>query len=231
MGCRWSGLCPNERHSLASFDQPVLVTRRARDLDVAVEALIDTATGLLSADGHRLSQATLDRAADTLRVAGLQDDAREIVSRGCLERELRHIGLGLGVDAGSASAPPAGATQPRSGSARREGQPAAGQTHKGARRRSAEKADDDTRAAESVERAERAERAAREQARRRAQAAERAARRELASADRARHAAERRHQQAVEALRQAGDELALARERQQAAFDAHRRAEQELATP
>lgn len=71
----------------------------------AVDELTDAARGLLSTEGHELTQTTLDRVSDTLHAAALDEDARGQVRDGCLERELRHVGLGaLGE---LAAAPPA----------------------------------------------------------------------------------------------------------------------------
>ncbi|MEA2148192.1 MAG: hypothetical protein QOD69_22 [Solirubrobacteraceae bacterium] len=58
----------------------------------AVDALVDAARGLLS----DASPATLDRVADTLHAAALDEESRAAVRGGRLERELRHAGLGLG---------------------------------------------------------------------------------------------------------------------------------------
>ena len=71
----------------------------------AVDELTEAARGLLSTEGHELTQTTLDRVSDTLHAAALDEDARGQVRDGCLERELRHVGLGaLGE---LAAAPPA----------------------------------------------------------------------------------------------------------------------------
>jgi hypothetical protein len=75
----------------------------ARERD-AVGALAEHARGLLSSDGHELTPAALDRVSETLHAAALDEDARAQVKDGCLERELRHVGLG-GLDA-AAPAPP-----------------------------------------------------------------------------------------------------------------------------
>jgi hypothetical protein len=60
----------------------------------AVDELTEAARGLLSSEGHELGSATLDRVSDTLHAGALDDDARTQVQDGCLERELRHVGLG-----------------------------------------------------------------------------------------------------------------------------------------
>jgi hypothetical protein len=62
----------------------------------AVDKLVEAARGLLSADGHELTQATLERVSETLHAAALDERARAQVEDGCLERELRHVGLGAG---------------------------------------------------------------------------------------------------------------------------------------
>jgi hypothetical protein len=92
----------------------------------AVEALVEAARGLLTSDGHELSPAIIDRVADTLNAAALEDGAREQVRHGQLERELRHVGLGaagLSVAVASPPAKPAGtraeAPEPDRAAARR----------------------------------------------------------------------------------------------------------------
>jgi hypothetical protein len=61
----------------------------------AVGALTGAARGLLTSDGHELSQTIIDRLADTLNALALDDEARAQVQDGRLERELRHVGLGV----------------------------------------------------------------------------------------------------------------------------------------
>jgi hypothetical protein len=71
--------------------------RRASDRERdAVQQLTSTARGLLTSDGHELSGAMLERVGETLHAAALDEDARAKVADGCLERELRHVGLGGG---------------------------------------------------------------------------------------------------------------------------------------
>ncbi len=70
----------------------------------AVDELVERAGGLLSAAGAELSTARLEQVRETLHAAALDEHARTQVRGGCLERELRHVGLGsLG---GGAGAPP-----------------------------------------------------------------------------------------------------------------------------
>jgi hypothetical protein len=96
----------------------------------AVETLIGAARGLLSTNGHELSEAVIERVADTLHAAALDDDARKEVQRATLVRELRHVGLGLA--GGTPAARPARRRAPNEkAKARRQAQA----TESGARRR------------------------------------------------------------------------------------------------
>jgi hypothetical protein len=61
----------------------------------AVESLTKLARGLLTTEGHELSPTIIDRVNETLQAAALDDDARALVREGRLERELRHVGLGV----------------------------------------------------------------------------------------------------------------------------------------
>lgn len=72
-------------------DELRAATAREREL---VEQLSTTAGGLLSSEGAEPSATTLGRVTDTLHAAALAAEAREAVRSGCLERELRHVGLG-----------------------------------------------------------------------------------------------------------------------------------------
>jgi hypothetical protein len=173
----------------------------------AVAALVDTAGGLLSSGGHELSEATLDRVTETLHATALDDDARRMAGQGRLERELRHVGLGVSAGSVSASAPPKRAarspTAPKpTAEARRAARQAAKATEEAARQR--------------------------QQARRQAQSAEREAQREVDRTDRALRAATQHHDRAVDALRRADEELAEARAQAEAAADARRRVKQQL---
>jgi hypothetical protein len=60
----------------------------------AVDELAARARGLLSSDGHELTPARLEQVSETLHAAALETDARSRIAEGCLERELRHVGLG-----------------------------------------------------------------------------------------------------------------------------------------
>ncbi len=79
----------------------------------AVDELVDAAHGLLSSEGHELSAAVVERVAGTLHAAALSEDAREQVREGQLERELRHIGLGLGEEADPFAVAPPAPSRPR----------------------------------------------------------------------------------------------------------------------
>jgi hypothetical protein len=68
-------------------------THRQRE---SVRALLETAEGLLDSDGQGVSSATIDRVGETLRAAANDQDARKQVVGGCLTRELRFVGVGIG---------------------------------------------------------------------------------------------------------------------------------------
>ncbi len=178
---------------------------------VAVDALVIAARGLLTSDGHELSASVIDRVAETMHAAALDDDARATVRQGRLERELRHVGFG--VDAGGAA--PA---------LRRRGKP------KAHRPETAVDAPGEPEHGEAqrMARAEaEAERVQRERAKA-ARANESRTRRLAADAQGAARAAQERRERAALALRDADAALAQARAQAEAANDAHRRAQEEL---
>jgi hypothetical protein len=198
--------------------------RSAADAErAAVDALVTTARGLLSSGGHELSAATVERVAETLHAAALDDEARGQVSEGRLVRELRHVGLGGGLG-GAIATPPA-----QRGSGR------AGSTSPAAPTRDTD-AETDTdpaaerRAAKERKAAEAAERREREEARKQARATERDAARELDRAQRAVRAARERQTSAAEALRQADAGVIEAEATVEAAQAAHRQAAKTLDT-
>jgi hypothetical protein len=151
----------------------------------AVEALTHAAGGLLSTDGHELSATIIERVADTLHAAALDDDARGQVQGGRLERELRHVGLGMAAGA-LGGAPPPGRTSSRARTA-----PAASPAKPA-----------------KSEQAVRAAAEERARARATARAAEREARRRLERAVRAAQAARERRDKAAQALEEAQEALA-----------------------
>jgi hypothetical protein len=79
-------------------------THRQRD---AVRELLAATEGLLSSDGHGVSQPTVDRVGETLRAAANDEDARAQVAGGCLTREMQFVGIGNG-----GLAPPSAETEP-----------------------------------------------------------------------------------------------------------------------
>jgi hypothetical protein len=113
---------------------------------VAVQQLTSTARGLLTSEGHELSATMLERVGETLHAAALDPDARAQVADGCLERELRHVGLG-------AAAPPrkrstAGAKPDRRAERKREERAKAARKAAADAARAAERAARELRAAE-----------------------------------------------------------------------------------
>jgi hypothetical protein len=158
----------------------------------AVERLVEAARGLLNADGHELTPATLERVSETLHAAALDEQARSQVEDGCLQRELRHIGLG----AGGELAEPRSDTAPK----KRDDRGAAkGQADARKAQAAARKAEADTRRA-----AERAERELDRAQARRDEAAAALADAEQALADNRSRAdgAAREHERAQQALDQ-----------------------------
>jgi hypothetical protein len=166
----------------------------------SVDALVTAARGLLTGEGHELSETIIDRVADTIHAAALDDEARAKVREGRLERELRHVGLGI--DAGAA--PPLVTADRRT--------PARDTPAQDRGRRS------------DVGRAERE----RTHARNAARAAEADARRLADRAVKAVQVAQERRERAAQALRDAEDSLVTARADAEAAAGVHRRAQQGL---
>jgi hypothetical protein len=196
----------------------------------AVDELVQAARGLLSSDGHELSPAVVERVADTLHAAALDEGAREHVRGGRLERELRHVGLGLGEAADPfAIAPPA----PR----QRAAKPAAGADAPApakppAPRKPKPPPADERRAAREQAKHQREERQRRErehaEARKAARSAEVAAKRRAERAGHALKAAQERRARAAQALGQADEALAAAESEAQEAAAAHAAAQAAL---
>ena len=194
----------------------------------AVDELVGAARGLLSSAGEELSDSTAERVAETLHAAALEPGAREAVSEGRLERELRHVGLGLGlgesgVAAAASPAPRRGGKQRAEGGApakpgarrAKEATGAAGREE----RASAARAERERAAAERAE-TERAEQE-RAAARKAARAKERDARRRAERAARSLQAAQDRRDKAAGALAEADEALAAARTEAEAAVREH----------
>ncbi|HSS56478.1 MAG TPA: hypothetical protein VLK59_00615 [Solirubrobacteraceae bacterium] len=159
----------------------------------AVDDLVQAARGLLTGDGHELSPTIINRVADTLRAAALDDEAREQVRDGRLERELRHVGLGVLAGEGAVQAPAALAkrkAKPKPKSKSKESP--AGQDAE-------QRAEDERRKRE------------RDQALKAAREVETKARRQAERADRALKMAQRLRDRAAEDLETAEQSLAEAR--------------------
>lgn len=184
----------------------------ARERD-AVSALVEAASALLAAEGLTPSASVLERIGETLHAAALDDDARKPVDEGRLERELRHVGLGMGAGADIAAPPKSKPTK---------GKPTPRKPTKEPRARKRAEAQG---RAEAQERAEAQKRA---QARKHAEATEKDAGRQAARAAKDLDDAERAHVRAVDALEQAKQTLTAARREAKAADTAHRKAEREL---
>jgi hypothetical protein len=177
----------------------------------AVDVLVALAQGLLSSGGQELTATTVERVAETLHAAALDDEARQEVSDGRLVRELRHVGLGGGLG-GAVSAPP---SRPASGRSGKAATPAKGaKPAKPAKSGKAPRGGDEKRE--------------REEARKQARALERDAAREVDRAERALRAAQHRQERAAEALSQAEAAVQDAEVGLTAATAAHRQAKQRL---
>jgi hypothetical protein len=184
----------------------------------AVDTLVQAARGLLDPDGHELSATVVERVADTLHAAALDESAREQVRAGRLERELRHVGLGLG-ESVFAAAP---AKPPKAAKPAKPAKPAT--TAKPAKRDRELQAREARKQAEAAKQAER-ERAAAQKA---ARAAETAARRRVERSRSALRNAEQRRERAARALAEADEALQAAQAEAGEAAREHERARSEL---
>ncbi len=221
--------------------------RAAADRErTAVDGLVQIARGLLSSEGVELSATVIDRVSETLHAAALDEDAREQVRYGRLERELRHAGLGLGLGSSEALGVPPAAARATRRSREAPSSTGAGATRERAKRKGAPEragATSDARSAKpsaagkraereraEAERAE-AERERRERAaaRRDARAAHATARRHADAATRALQSAEERRDDAAGALREADAAVAAAATEAEAAVATLERAEAALA--
>jgi hypothetical protein len=79
---------------LAGRSEPPALRTAVEAERAAVAELLSRAQGLPSSEGQELSPAGLERVAETLHAAALDEEARALVKDGCLTRELRHVGLG-----------------------------------------------------------------------------------------------------------------------------------------
>lgn len=179
----------------------------------AVDALLAAAPGL----GGDASAATLERVADTLHAAALDETSREAVCAGRLERELRHAGLGLGEGADVfAAAPVKPKVKPK---------PTPGEKPTGEPKRDAAA---ERKAAKERAAAETAAKAEREAARKQARFAVAQAAKAEERAGHALRAAQERRDRAARALEEADAALAEAQAKVEAAGEEHRRARAEL---
>jgi hypothetical protein len=182
----------------------------------AVDALMRSARGLLSSDGHELSPTVLERVGDTLHAAALSDEARTEIDGGRLVRELRHVGLGVDGIAAPARPPadPKRAQPTPTDPERVQPEPKPDRAEKDrARREQAERRQAEREHAE----ARKAARGAESDARRRAERASRKLR-----------TAEERHEKAARALAEAASALAQARAEDEAAAAEHARTRADL---
>jgi hypothetical protein len=70
--------------------------RAAADRErAAVDELVEAARKLLTSGDHEPAPVTLERVSDTLHAAALDESVRANVRKGCIDRELRHVGVGL----------------------------------------------------------------------------------------------------------------------------------------
>lgn len=180
--------------------------RALRDAGTAVRDAVDGLVGAARSLGEELTAVTLERVGETLHAAALDEDARAAVAGGRLERELRHVGLGLGE---AADVFAAAASKPARAPAAKPARPADGADRAAAAERLA---------AQKVARAERES----ERKRARTAAAEAAKREERTAA--ALRAAEDRRERAAQALQDADAALEAARSRAEEAGEEHRRA-------
>ncbi len=176
----------------------------------AVNELVQTARGLLSSEGHGLTQTTLDRVSETLHAAAFDEEARTQVTKASLDRALRHIGLGASEELSMASPAPR-ATRSR----------APGKSAERARSTTAPGGAEPRSALSGRERTKRLVAARR---------AEADARRAVQRADRELRVAEERRDHAAQSLRDAEAAVAAARQRAEEASLSHRDAERALAS-
>ncbi len=172
--------------------------REALDRErAAVSRLVGAARGLLSTEGHELSPVMLERVADTLHAAALDEEARAQVEGGRLQRELRHIGIGAaGLAADEpARAPKAGAPKSSAAKTRARKAPPAGPDIKALTREERD-------AQRAYERARKAAEAAEAKRKSAAEALEQAGA-ALGEAERRAAEAERAHRRVRRALNQA----------------------------
>jgi hypothetical protein len=108
-----------QRKLMRSGDSAAVQDAQASER-AAVKGLVAKARGILTDAGHNPNEATLERIADTFYAMAVDEDGRERVRAGTLDKELKRVGFG---DIGELTiVPAAGAKQekPRARSARLE---------------------------------------------------------------------------------------------------------------
>ena len=207
---------------LAGDREPSELREAAASQRAAVDRLVEAAGGLLSAEGHELSPAVLDRVADTLQAAALDREAREQVQGARLERELRHVGLGAG---GLVSVPAGSQSKSRTKS-----EPTATERKPAKPKPAKAKPPKDEKAKPAESKRADAKQAERErnEARRTARHAAADSRRAAERAQRALEVAQERRAKTAEALAEADRAVAEAERTAQRTADAHREAQQAL---
>ncbi|MBV9194077.1 MAG: hypothetical protein JO168_08010 [Solirubrobacterales bacterium] len=192
----------------------------------AVDELTTAARGLLSSDGHELAEATLARVASTLHAAAFDEDARRQVGDGCLERELRHVGLGDAGIPATRGAPAPAASEAPAPESHRAATPATDEAATPATDEAAPPAAPEAAASPTGRaRAERRRAGGDLAAARRSEAS---ARRRLQNAARALARAQEARDRAADALRRAEDALSAARAHADETADAHQRSQDAL---
>ncbi|HTN25286.1 MAG TPA: hypothetical protein VL120_14950 [Solirubrobacteraceae bacterium] len=187
-----------------------------REAGARERAAVDALLAAVPGRGGDASTATLERVADTLHAAALDEAARDAVRDGRLERELRHAGLGLGEGADVFAAAPVPKATPRA----TPGEKPTGEPKRDA---AAER-----KAAKERAAAETAAKAEREAARKQARFAVAQAAKAEERAGHALRAAQERRDRAARALEEADAALAEAQAKVEAAGEEHRRARAEL---
>lgn len=201
----------------------------------AIDALVDAASGLLTADGEALGEATLARVRETLAAVAADEELAELVEAGTLDRERRPAGLGFGFATGGLAdadeddeAPPKPAGgRPRGGAKpKRAAKPGSAKTDGAAKSGGSAKT-----GGSAEERPSARERKAREKEERRRKKARAAARERVKAAKaeerdaaQAQKAAERDARKAAEALERAESAAQAARGELDASTEAAREA-------
>jgi hypothetical protein len=191
--------------------------REAVDAErAAVDRLVERGRGLLSSEGHELGAGTLEQVGETLHAAALENEARSRVRNGCLERELRHVGLGVLTAGAPAGKRTASAGQREARSRKRE-------ARSGQREAPSSKREARSGKAAPPPKEDPAQAKARAEEVRAARRSEADARRAMERAARGMEVAQERRDRAADQLAAAEEALAAARERAEEARSDHER--------